>query len=73
MTVPQHTGRKSLEGLPEDFAEKILQFGHLPWVRTALLPDPRDRLPGHADPAIMRWRVPEGSTASFCGDCFGDE
>lgn len=73
LTVPQHTGRKSLEGLPEEFAEKIVQFAHLPWIRTALLPDPRARLPGPADPAIMRWRVPDGSMAAFSGDCIGDE
>ena len=73
MAVPQHTGKKTLAAVPEDFGEKILQFGHLPWIRTAMLPDPRDRLLGPADPAITRRQVPEDAMPLFSGDCFGNE
>ena len=73
LTVPQHIGSKSLEALPGDFADKILQFVHLPWIRTALLPDPRDRLPGPASPAVTKWKVPDGAMTLFSSDCFADE
>ena len=74
LAVPQHVGTKSLEALPDDFVDKIRGFGHLPWVRTAWLPDPRERLPGPAEPPITKWdRVGVDMEAAFAGDCFGDE
>ena len=60
MKLPQHHGKMSLDGLPEDFEEKIQAYTHLPWVRTALLPDPRDRLPPPAKPGVVKWSLPGG-------------
>ena len=72
LKLPQHEGKHSLDGLDDGFMDRIVQYLHLPWVQTAVLPDPRARAPGPATPEIIKWQVPEGYQALFAGECFGD-
>ena len=72
MQIPQHIGKKSIEGLDEQFMQKVRRYLHLPWIQTAVLPDPRDHFPGPAAPEIIEWRVPEGGMAALSSNCFGD-
>ena len=72
LKLPQHVGKHSLDGLDNGFMERIGQYLHLPWVQTAVLPDPRAQAPGPASPAITEWKVPAEGQALFSGTCFGD-
>ena len=70
--LPQHAGKRSLDGTDPAFAEKVRDYLHTPWVQTALIADPRILAVGPADPPIIVWKVPDGMDALFSGNAFGD-
>ena len=71
--VPVHGGKCSTTGLGDDFAKKIRQYLHLPWVRTALLPEAAGRDEGPALPAIIQWKTRPEDGAFLTSECHGDD
>ena len=70
--LPQHAGKKSLDGTDPAFAEKVRGYLHTPWVQTALIADPRILAVGPADPPVIVWKISDGMDALFSGNAFGD-